>query len=90
MAESLANCGTNVIPTIFLYAKNEAEQGKIKDSIKQIYDRIPNGIVVDFSATPFTDVSYQKFIESKAKEKYFSAQSNQKSQCDLAKNSLKT
>ena len=85
VAESLANCGTNVIPTIFLYAKNEAEQGKIKDSIKQIYDRIPNGIVVDFSATPFTDVSYQKFIESKAKEKYFSAQSNQKSQCDLAK-----
>ena len=62
VAESLANCGTNVIPTIFLYAKNEAEQGKIKDSIKQIYDRIPNGIVVDFSATPFTDVSYQKSI----------------------------
>ena len=54
VAESLANCGTNVIPTIFLYAKNEAEQGKIKDSIKQIYDRIPNGIVVDFSSTSFT------------------------------------
>lgn len=85
VAESLTNCGTNVIPTIFLYAKNEADQGKIKDSIKQIYDRISNGVVVDFSATPFTDISYQKFIESKAKEKYFSAQSNQKSQCDLAK-----
>lgn len=87
VAESLANCGTNVVPTIFLYAKNEFEQGKIRDSIKQIFDRIPNGIVVDFSATPFTDVSYQKFIESKAKEKYFSAQSNQKSQCELAQKS---
>lgn len=85
IAESLANSGLNIIPTIFLYAKNEAEQGKIKDSIKQIYDRIPNAIVVDFSATPFTDVSYQKFVESKAKEKYFSSQTTQKSQCDLAK-----
>lgn len=85
IAESLANCASNIIPTIFLYAKNEIEQGKIMDCIKQIYDRIPNAVVVDFSATPFTDVSYQKFIESKAKEKYFSSQSNQKSQCDLAK-----
>ena len=87
IAESLVNCGTNIIPTIFLYAKNEGEQGKIKDCIKQIYDRIPNCVVVDFSATPFTDASYQKFVESKAKEKYFSSQSNQKSQCDLARKS---
>ena len=85
VAESLVNCDTNIIPTIFLYAKNEADQGKIKDSIKQIYDRISNGVVVDFSSTPFTDVSYQKFIESKARERYFSSQSNQKSQSDLAK-----
>lgn len=84
VAEHLANCGENIIPTIYLYAKNETEQGKIKDSIKQFYDRISNGIVVDFSATPFTDASYKKFVESKAKEKYFSSQSNQKSQCELA------
>lgn len=87
IAESIANVGVNNIPTIFLYAKNETEQGKIKDSVKLIYDRIPNCIVVDFSATPFTDASYQKFVESKAKEKYFSTQSNQKSQCELAKKS---
>ena len=84
VAEGLANGDTNIIPTVFLYAKNEAEQGKVKDSIKQFYDRIPNGIIVDFSATPFTDISYKKFIESKAKEKYFSSQTNQKSQCKLA------
>lgn len=87
VADGLVNSDTNIIPTLFLYVKNEVEQGKIKDSISQIYDRLPNCIVVDFSATPFNNISYQKFIESKAKEKYFSTQANQKSQCDLAKKS---
>lgn len=85
VADSLLDCGTNIIPTIFLYAKNEIEQGKINDCVKQIYSRLPSCVVVDFSATPFTDASEKKFIESKAKEKYFSSQSNQKPQSDLAR-----
>lgn len=85
--ERLINLGENVIPTVFLYAKNEAEQGKIKECIKAFYNRIPNGIVVDFSATPFTDLSYKKFIECKSKERYFSSMPNQDSQVKLAKKS---
>lgn len=85
--DNLANLGTNVVPTIFLYAKNETEQGKIKDAIKNVYDKIPGATVVDFSATPFTDVSYERFIESKAKEKYFGTMPNQRSQSELAKRS---
>lgn len=76
----------NHIPTFFLFARNENEQGKIKDTIKMLFDKIGEKcIVVDFSSLPFTDVLFNKFIESKAKEKYFSSLPNQKSQSELAK-----
>ena len=76
----------NHIPTFFLFAKNEADQSKIKSAISSIYEKVGNQcIVVDFSSLPFTDALFTKFIESKAKEKYFSTLPNQKSQYDLAK-----
>lgn len=76
----------NHIPTFFLFAKNEAEQGKIKDTVTAIFDKVGERcIVVDFSSLPFTDALFSKFIESKAKEKYFSTIPNQKSQLELAK-----
>lgn len=76
----------NHIPTFFLFARNESEQGKIKDTINMIFDKVGEKcIVVDFSALPFTDTLFNKFIESKAKEKYFSSLPNQKSQSELAK-----
>ena len=76
----------NHIPTFFLFAKNEADQGKIKETVNAIFERTGDRcIVVDFSSLPFTDVLYSKFIESKAKEKYFQTIPNQKSQYDLAK-----
>lgn len=88
VVDGIGSLDVNVIPTIYLYAKNEADQGKIRDAIKLVYDRFNSHcVVVDFSATPFTDVSYQKFVESKAKERYFATQPNQKSQCELAKRS---
>ena len=86
--DGTVSLNTNVIPVIYLFAKNEAEQGKIRESIKLVYDRTGSGcIVVDFSATPFTDVAYQKFVESKAKERYFGSMPNQKAQSDLARKS---
>lgn len=61
----------NHIPTFFLFAKNEADQGKIKDTVTAIFDKVGERcIVVDFSSLPFTDALFSKFIESKAKEKY--------------------
>ena len=82
------NFGSNVIPVIYLFAKNEVEQGKIRESIKLVYERIRSGcIVVDFSATPFTDAAYEKFVASKAKERYFGSMPNQKAQSELARKS---
>ena len=82
------NIEDNKIPTFYLFAKNEGEQAKIKETVKMIFDKIGDRcIVVDFSALPFTDVLFDRFIESKAKEKYFSSMPNQKSQMDLAKKS---
>ena len=76
----------NHIPTFFLFARNEAEQGKIKETIPAIFEKVGERcIVVDFSSLPFTDALFTKFIENKAKEKYFSTLPNQKSQLELAK-----
>ena len=76
----------NHISTFFLFAKNEADQGKVKSAIASIYEKAgKHCIVVDFSSLPFTDALFTKFIESKAKERYFSTLPNQKSQFDLAK-----
>lgn len=76
----------NHIPTFFLFARNEAEQGKVKETIRVIYEKVGSQcIVVDFSALPFTDVLYEKYITSKAKEKYFQSIPNQNSQYELAK-----
>lgn len=59
----------NHIPTFFLFARNEAEQGKVKDAVDMIYNKIGSAcIIVDFSSLPFTDMLFNKFIESKAKE----------------------
>ena len=41
----------NHIPTFFLFAKNEADQGKIKDTVTAIFDKVGERcIVVDFSS----------------------------------------
>ena len=78
----------NQIPTFYLFAKNEAEQGKVADTIRMIYSKFPERcVVVDFSGMPFTDVRYEKFITSKGKEKYFGSIPNQKDQLTLAKKS---
>lgn len=74
------------IPTFYLFAKNETEQAKIKDVISMIYEKIGDRcIVVDFSGLPFTDMLFEKLIQSKAKERYFQQIPNQKSQYDLAR-----
>lgn len=76
----------NQIITFYLFAKNEAEQGKISSTISLIFSRFSERcIVVDFSAMPFTDSRYEKFIVSKSKEKYFGSIPNQKDQLSLAK-----
>ena len=75
----------NHIPTFFLFARNEAEQGKVRDAVSSIFEKVGERcIVVDFTSQPFTDVLFNKFIESKAKEKYFSSIPNQKTQIKLA------
>lgn len=76
----------NHIPTFFLFARNEAEQGKVRETVSTIFEKVGKRcIVVDFSSLPFTDALFTKFIENKAKEKYFSTIPNQKSQLELAK-----
>lgn len=81
-----ADTSDNHIPTFFLFAKTEAEQGKVKDTVRMLYEKIgAKCIVVDFSALPFTEALFEKYITSKAKERYFQTLPNQNSQFELAK-----
>lgn len=81
-----ADQSPNHIPVFYLYAQNEAQQQKVHETIKTIYSEVGEKcIVVDFSSSPFTDELFEKFISSKAKEKYFLTLPNQSPQCELAK-----
>lgn len=81
-----ADQSPNHIPVFYLYAQNEAQQQRVRDTVRTIYSIIGEKcVIVDFSASPFTDVSFEKFISSKAKEKYYSSLPNQKPQFELAK-----
>ena len=76
----------NVIPVFYLFAKNESDQGNVSAIADYVFQRFPNHcILVDFTAQPFTDALYEKFIQNKAKERYFQSIPNQKDQQTLAK-----
>lgn len=76
----------NRIAVFYLFAKNEAEQGKTADAIHSIYSEIEERcVVVDFTSLPFTEDRYERFIKSKAREKYFGNSPNQRDQMNLAK-----
>lgn len=75
----------NKIAVFYLFAKNEAEQGKSADAIGAIFSKIPGRcIVVDFTSLPFTDDRYERFVKSMAKHKYFSSGSAHEDQKKLA------
>ena len=81
-----ADQSPNHIPVFYLYAQNETQQQKVRDTIKTIYSIVGEKcVVVDYSSSPFTDTLFEKFISSKAREKYYSSLPNQKPQFDLAK-----
>lgn len=79
---------SNKIALFYLFAKNEAEQGKASDAIKSVYSEISERcIIVDFTSLPFSEDRYERFIKSKAREKYFGSSPNQRDQMNLAKKS---
>jgi hypothetical protein len=81
-----ADRSPNHIPVFYLYAQNETQQHKVRDVVRTIYSIVGEKcVVVDFSASPFTDVLFDKFLSAKAREKYYSSLPNQKPQFELAK-----
>ena len=75
----------NQIPTFFIFAADELEQGKVKQTIEKIFAKSSQRtIIADFSATPFTAQRYEKFLQNKARELYFKDSQNQAGQVKLA------
>ena len=80
----------NEIAVFYLFAKNEGEQGNVSAVVEYVFRKFPERcVLVDFTAQPFTDTLYEKFIQNKAKEKYFQSIPSQKEQLELAKQAAK-
>lgn len=68
----------NGIPVFYVYAINETEQSKSSTVINKILSELGrNAVAVDYSATPFTDAAYEKFLHSKTEERYYGEGTNQ-------------
>lgn len=76
----------NQIPTFYIFAEDEAEQGKVNPTIQKLRKKFPERcIIADFSATPFTRRRYEKFLQNRARELYFNEVPNQAGQVRIAK-----
>ena len=77
----------NQILVFFILAKDEEEQGKVNQTVQKIRERFSERcIIADFSSTPFTRQRYEKFIQNKAREKYFQSLINQPERVKIFKN----
>ena len=92
--ERAIQCKPSNIPMFFIFAKNEAEQVKIRSIIQKLYadytEYLQDFVIVDFSGQIFTDSLYDKFIYSKTEERYYNSNPNQRNQSDLAKRNAKS
>ena len=76
----------NQIATFYIFAVDEEEQGKVRQTIQRLREKFPERcIIADFSGTPFTRQRYDKFLQNKARELYFMDIPNQAGQVRLAK-----
>jgi hypothetical protein len=86
----IKNLEANQIPLVVMFAKDENDRTKAKLAIDRIYStNNPKTVVIDFSSQPLTEVDFNRFIDEKANEKYYSNNPNFQHQCNLAKNNAK-
>lgn len=72
------NIGHHLIPAFYIFVQNDVEQAKCKTIVDKIHKDVGrNAALVDFSSTPFTDAAYEKFLLSKAEERYYGEDSSQ-------------
>ncbi|HEY5590073.1 MAG TPA: hypothetical protein VIK55_03550, partial [Paludibacter sp.] len=76
--EQAKNLSVHKLPLFMMFAASEIEQAKCNDTVKKILADIGrNAVVVDFTATPFTDSLYNAYIKSKTEERYYGYDTNQ-------------
>lgn len=76
----------NKIPVFFMFAKDETERAKAKTIVERIVKN-SNGrlVIVDFSEEVLTAVSFDKFIDEKTYERYYTGNPNYSNQLNVAK-----
>lgn len=90
-AKSIENLKQNIIPVLFIFAKDENERSKIKSTVEKILNNsLRKLIVVDFSGQMFSGADYDRFIKEKTNERYYSNNPNYVNQYNLAKANSKS
>ncbi|MDI6781224.1 MAG: hypothetical protein QME49_03845, partial [bacterium] len=66
------NLDSNIVPLVFMFAKNEEDSAKNDLAIQTALSEQQREIVIaDISSQPLTELEYENFIECRAKAEYF-------------------
>lgn len=88
--KSLLTLKPSKIPVLFLYSRDEADRSKVKTLAEKILSNSTrNMVIVDFSSQVFTDTAYERFIDEKTYERYYTGNPNYASQLNVAKANAK-
>lgn len=78
------------IPLFFITAKDETERTRVKPTIEKILRDSPRKmVIVDFSGQVLTEKEYERFIDEKTNERYYTGDLNYIPQLNLAKANAK-
>lgn len=76
--EQARNLCVNQIPAFYLFALDEKEQTKSLSIANKIIEELGRkAVVVDFSETPFSSSSYDKYLQSRTEERYYGEDTSQ-------------
>lgn len=78
------------IPVLFMFSKDETDRSKVKPVVERILSNSNRKmVIIDFSGQVFTASAYDRFIDEKTNEKYYTGNPNYVSQLNVAKTNAK-
>ncbi len=78
------------IPLLFMFSKDETDRSKVRLIVEKILSNNNRKmVIVDFSSQVFTEAAYDRFIEEKTNERYYTGNPNYVSQLNVTKANAK-
>ena len=79
----------NKIPLFYLFSKDEIDRSKAKTIVEKLLQNTRKIIIVDFSGQIFLESNFERFIDEKTNERYYSGNPNYVNQMNVAKSNAK-